>query len=287
MKMKRARFYFSCRGYRHLWWAMLTLLPGLAYADDGLPDRLVISAGPYYVRNSSTTAAYSPAGVPLSVAVNFNRDLGLDESDGSYRIDGYYRFAEKHRLDFAWYRVNRTGTATIREDFSWNDQDYFAGWTVESRSKNQTIKLNYLYSFYRSQQTELGLGLGLHITNLSSGVAVTSFNNILPPNPDDYVGEAALKTVAPLPVVSALVSYYITPRWRVVWNYDVFYLDYSGIRGDFSDSNIAVEYQAFRHLGVGIGYNRVEFDLEGKDNGDRYNLTTRYEAARFYFKGYF
>jgi len=270
-----------------LWLAMLMALPGAAGADDALPDRFAMSAGAYYVRNSATTLAFSPKGIPLAAGINLSRDLGLEESDGSYRIDGYYRFGERHRLDFAWYRVDRTGSATISDGFEWDGQEYFAGWTIGSRASNETVKVNYLYSLYRSPEVELGLGAGLHMTRISSGLKVTSFGNILPPNPGDYATEHTLNFSAPLPVVGVIVGYQIAPRWKALWSYDAFYLQYGGIRGDFSDANLVIEYQAFRHFGIGAGFNRVQFDLEGEDEGDRYSAVIRYDAYRLYIKGYF
>jgi len=263
---------------------VLVLWPMSSYAQDAFPDTLAFSAGGYYVMRSSSTIAYSPDGVPISAGVNLNRELGLDESDSSFRVDGYYRFNPRHRIDAAWYRVERTGSHTTSRDFSWNGQTYAAGWTIDSLVGNETFKVNYLYSFYHSPKVELALGGGLHVTRLTSALNVTTFGTNIPNDPLNYTMRRELETSAPLPVVGLLLGYQISPRWKVLWTYDVLFLEIEGIRGDFSDSNLSVEFRAFRNVGFGLGYNRVGLNIEGEDDGDEYSAIVRYDAARLYVR---
>ena len=268
---------------------LLTLasLPVIVKADDKPPDRFAFSAGPYYVGNSSTTVAYSPEGVPARIGVNFNRDLGLQESAGSFRIDGAYHYKKRHSINMAWYRVERTGSAILNQDISWDGQEYLTGWEIGSTATTETIKINYLYSFYKSPQTELGIGAGLHNTRISTGLKVTSFGNISPPDGGSYGQQHALEATTPLPVLSFELGYNIASRWKAKWNIDTLYLSYEGIHGNFNDSNIAIEYRAFQGLGVGLGFNKVLFNLEGESNGSHYTANISYDATRIYLRGYF
>jgi hypothetical protein len=258
-----------------------------SYAQDDYPDTLGFTAGSYYVLRSSTTVAYSPGDIPVSAGINLNRDLGLEQSDSSFRVDGYYRFNPKHRIDAAWYRVERTGSHTTSQDFSWNGQEYSAGWTVDSVSGNETFKVNYLYSFYHSPKVELAVGGGLHVTTINSAINVSSFGTNIPSDPLNFRVERELKTAAPLPVISLLLAYDISARWKVLWTHDVLFLEIDGISGDFSDSNLAVEFRAFKNVGFGLGYNRVGLNVEGEDDGDQYSAVVRYDAARLYVKAAF
>lgn len=258
-----------------------------SHAEDSVRDRFGLSAGPYYVRNASETVALSPAAAPIAAAINFTRDLGLEDSAPSFRVDGFYRFGERHRLDVAWYHIERGGTATVNGSFTWDGLEYSAGWTLESRATNETVKLGYLYSFYRNPDVELALGAGLHWTRIEAGLVVTDFAANEPANPEDYTSAHELKADAPLPVVSFLLGYSIAPRWRALWSHDVFYLQHSGIRGDFSDSAIAIEYRAWRHAGIGAGFNRVHIDLESVEKGEWYSANVRWDAIRLYVTGNF
>lgn len=109
-----------------------------SHANDSVRERFGLSAGPYYVRNASETVALSPAAAPIAAAINFTRDLGLEDSAPSFRIDSYYRLGERHRLDVAWHHVERGGRATVNGNFSWDGLEYSAGWTLESRATNET-----------------------------------------------------------------------------------------------------------------------------------------------------
>ena len=265
----------------------LVLWPMSSYAQENYPDTLAFSVGGYYVMRSSTSIAYSPEGIPISAGVNLNRELGLDESDSSFRVDGYYRFNPRHRIDASWYRIERTGTRTANRDFSWNGQDYSAGWTLESLAGNETFKVNYLYSFYHSPKVELALGGGLHLTRITSGLSVATFGTNIPSDPLNYTVQRELETAAPLPVISLMLGYQISPRWKALWSHDVLFLEIDGISGDFSDSNLSVEFRAFKNVGFGLGYNRVGLNIEGEDDDSRYSAVVRYDAARFYVRAAF
>lgn len=109
----------------------------------------------------------------------------------------------------------------------------------------------------------------------------------MPTNREDYTSEHELKADAPLPIVSFLLGYTIAPRLRALWSHDVFYLQYSGIRGDFSDSAVALEYQAWRNVGIGAGVNRVHIDLQSVEKGGWYSANVRWDAIRLYVTGNF
>lgn len=51
----------------------------------------------------------------LGTPVSFEDDLGLDDSDTVYRIDGYYRFAARHRLELSY--VDLSGMVKLSRVF--------------------------------------------------------------------------------------------------------------------------------------------------------------------------
>jgi len=84
-----------------------------AQADDD--TKFSLSIGVFLTDRNNTTRVDGTAGMDGSV-VDLEADLGLDGSDSVFRIDGYYRFNKKHRLDFSVFDLSRTASTVIQKD---------------------------------------------------------------------------------------------------------------------------------------------------------------------------
>ncbi len=49
----------------------------------------------------------------LGTVIDYQRDFGGESGDTIPRIDAYYRFNEKHRIDFTSFSIDRNGTRTL------------------------------------------------------------------------------------------------------------------------------------------------------------------------------
>ncbi len=69
------------------------------------PDKYMIRLGAYYIDRASTSfTVLSSTGV--GVGISFDKDLGGETTDSLTRIDGYYRFNDRHRLEFGSFTVD-------------------------------------------------------------------------------------------------------------------------------------------------------------------------------------
>ena len=113
--------------------AAILSLPVLAQAaHEQLPHRFVARVGVYNVRDADTTYRIDEREGLEGTTLNFKRDLGVSESDDAPRVDGYYRFKPRHRIDFAWFEVEREGTRTINIDIEFEDEIFTVGTRVDS-----------------------------------------------------------------------------------------------------------------------------------------------------------
>jgi len=87
-----------------------SLHPAIA-ADATEDDPYNFSVGAFFVTNTNGTIRLDTTSglVTIGTSIDWERDLGGDTSMTVPRIDGYYRFAPKHRVDFSWYRIDRGG----------------------------------------------------------------------------------------------------------------------------------------------------------------------------------
>ncbi|MGB5641860.1 MAG: hypothetical protein WBO16_02075, partial [Gammaproteobacteria bacterium] len=163
------------------------------------PDTWMIRLGAYVIDRADTTVSVN-TDIGIGTVIDYKRDLGGEDSDTIPRIDAYYRFNKRHRIDFTAFRIDRKGERTLTIDLDIGDDNFVANETVFSDVKYTLYKLGYNYSFYHSPKVELSLSAGLNITDYE-----LSFRNLAGDK-----AEAAGVTV-PLPVFGLRMGYAITP----------------------------------------------------------------------------
>ena len=253
--------------------AVLHPLAALA-ADAVETDPFNLSLGAYFVTrtNGSIRLDRSAGVVTIGTSIDWERDLGGETSMTVPRIDGYYRFARKHRVDFSWYKIERGGTISSQRQIDFGNVSYPIGTSLESRLDTETTKFAYTYSFYRNPEIETSVSAGLHITNIeaslrSSGGALAESNSV----------------TAPLPVFGFRLDYAFSPKWWLRTKYELFFLDsVDAYQGALTDFTISIEHRTFQHLGFGFGLNRSSLDLEVDDGNKRGAFSTVLNGLMLY-----
>jgi hypothetical protein len=220
-------------------------------------DPFNLSLGAYFVTRTNGTIRFDRTAGPVSIgtSIDWERDLGGETSMTVPRIDGYYRFAPKHRVDFSWYKIDRNGTVLSQRDINFGDFNFPQGSAIESQLNTETTKIAYTYSFYRTPEIETSISAGLHVTKMSASLTAAGLG----------IAESNSAT-APLPVIGFRLDYAFTPKWWMRGKYELFFLDsVQSYTGSLSDFTISVEHRTFTHLGFGFGLNRSSLDLEVDD----------------------
>ena len=73
-----------------------------------------LNLGYYRPNFSSTVAVGLPGTAPPGISGE--NDLGLDNNLGGARFDGYWRFADRHRLMFGYYKLDRNASRVLTRD---------------------------------------------------------------------------------------------------------------------------------------------------------------------------
>ena len=88
--------------------APLTVI-NVAAAEDELtvafPDQWMVRVGAYIVDGSNTQFSINSDVGGLGTTIDYQRDLGGEDGDSIPRIDAYYRFNARHRIDFLRDRI--------------------------------------------------------------------------------------------------------------------------------------------------------------------------------------
>jgi len=218
------------------------------------PDKVMIRLGAYYVDRASTDFLVLSS-MGTGAGVSFDKDLGGDTTDSVARIDGYYRFNDRHRLEFGSFTVDRDGVTTLTVDLDIGDEMFMATETLTSNIKYTIAKVGYAYSFYHSPQVELSLAAGLNITDYDIGYSGSNGTS------------GASGVTAPLPLFGLQMTYAISPKWSVRYLSEAFYIDIEdSLKGTLLNSEFSIEYKAFKNFAIGAGATRVSTDFDVNDD---------------------
>lgn len=251
-------------------------LPLLAHAQEPLPDKFQIQVGEFFVTRAQTTVSLAAtAGVfAVGTIINFEQDLDISARENVPRIDGYYRFGKRSRVDFSYFNVKRSGVATAPYDINFGDIFIPAGTPlVQSFFNEEVLKATYGLSFYNTPKAEMGLSAGLFIADIGVGVAAPTIDT----------SDRADGT-APLPVIGAYLRYNISRRWRFTAKGDFFYLVVGDYQGSLVDLRLNLEHQTFKNVGFGFGFNGIETSLDATDGdltGSFQNTISGFQAYVF------
>jgi len=245
--------------------------------DESYPDKFKISLGSYFVQDTNTEVSVNSSVGNIGTIINMERDLGTDDRLSVPRLDGYYRFNDKHRLDFGWTNVKREGTRTIALEINIGDETFVANDVVASKVDTTFFKLAYGYTFYKSSKVELSFIAGLNLLDYSLVVDDITSGRV----------ETAEVTV-PLPVFGLSMDYAIAPRWLVHFKMETFYLEYDDkIRGSLVDAGLGLEYRVLKNMGLGIDLTRFALDATVESSSYTGGVADLYRGVNLYVSAYF
>jgi hypothetical protein len=262
-----------------------TLFSTPALADDYKEkDRFYNQFGAYLIGNTNTLMAAEYKGV--GAIIDTGELLDMDTQLNVGRISGYWRFHRHHRLDYAFYNIKREGAKTIQEDLEWNGETFVAGTNVNSLLEIQTAKINYSWSFYRNEKVELGIGGGLHITQIKAALDGTIYSGD-PASPVVQAGREEIDVTAPLPVAGLRASYAVNSKIRMRLAADVFALRVADIEGNLRDTRLGVDWRFSKHVGLGGSLISTDLYVEAKDGDEKLKLSNQVNGAELFVSLYF
>lgn len=241
-----------------------------------LNDSFVFTAGVYAPR-SAVNALVTPAGGGTGVGVDFENTLGLSERSLTGVASFLWRISDRWRLEAEYFRLNRDATRTLEQDIEWNGGTINAGTTVNSSFDFFDARVSGGYSFYKTRDKELGVGLGLHMTGLKASIDATG----------TVTGDGEGDVLAPLPVLSVYGNFALTDEWALRLRTDWFSLSYDDYSGDLLSGALDVIYQPWRHVGFGFGMRSFILDLEMENTDWRGRARVSFNGPTAYVIGSF
>lgn len=204
--------------------------------------------------------------------------LGFSDNENIFRLDGYWRFFKRHRLEFGYYQFNTDGSKRLDEEIHIGDEIFEVGFLTSSELDIGFYTIDYMYSFYQGEKWELSGGLGIYWIDLSFSIAAS-----LDINDNALVGVAETTDFeGPLPFLALSLEYYITPKWLAIVNGGYFQIEVGDIDGRLSSLGLKLEYQFTKTFGLGVGYDFFEIDADVEDGNLKSNIVYNFQGVQAY-----
>ena len=264
--------------------AALALSPMAAGAEDA-PDLLTspfyVALGTYIVDTDTEVSLNGESG--RGTRVDWENTFGSGEVT-RFRLDGQWRFADRHKARFMWFDSSRDNSRTLEEEIDWGDETFPVNARTRAEFSFAVYELAYEYAFLRRESYEISGSFGLHYTELEltlSARAETSGGAL----------EADIKESgdvgAPLPVIG------LRGRWALPYDLWIdaqaqyFALSIDEYDGSLTDLRLMLNWQPKTWLGVGIGYNQFTVDVDVEKNSFDGSLDWTYEGPMIFYSASF
>ena len=240
-------------------------------ADSVEGDRFSLSLGMFFTDRDTETQLDGTTG--SGTPTDLENDLGLDSSDNVFRLDGYYRFNDRHRIDFSVFDLSRSSSKQIQRDIQWGDRLFALDTVVDSDFDLTIYKAAYTYVFMPRDEGYLGATIGLYTADTKVSLS------------EQNLGQAEVGDVtAPLPVIGLRGEYEFADKWTFRASGEFFFIEYEDIDGSLVDLYAGLDYSVTDSISVGLGVNSVALDVDASQSSFQGSLDWKYTGGLLFLK---
>lgn len=259
-----------------------TALPVAAARSEGAPDLLeepfLLSFGSYAI-DASTRMRVDGEGGQQGTKVDWERTFG-GGGVTRFRVDGQWRFADRHKLRVLWFNSDRDATRTTDRDIVWGDETFPAGARVKGGIGYDIYELAYEYSLMKRETWELAASIGAYYANWEASLSATFTD---PENATErhIRGDAGL--AAPLPVLGARFQWKLSHGVWLDVSGQWFAVSVNQYSGNLQNYRGALTWQPRQWLGLGVGYDWFSANGQVDSSDFRGDLNWTYQGPMLYY----
>lgn len=233
--------------------------------------RFSLSLGTALYRNFDTSLTVSSDALAGAV-LDLEDTLGVSDHSSVFRLDTYYSFSPRHRLDFSYYAIDRNGRRSIPNDINVGEVVIPAG-SVDTTFDTTIFKLAYRYNFVADERTVVGASFGFHTMQFDTSIGTS--NNVV---------EETFKAIAPLPVLGLHGEYALSDKWRLLASAEFLQVDLGSFRGVLVDQRLSIEHDTFEHVGWGLGFNSFNLSANVQDDPLSADIEYAFQGLMLYLR---
>jgi hypothetical protein len=253
---------------------LLAAVPGLSRADAGNPltDTFSLGVGTF-ILNTNTDVRVDGSGIS-GTEINVEHDLGVGDTN-RFRIDGYWRFAPRHKIRIMYFDADRTVSHVLSREITFQGTTYQVDAQVDTQYKTTIAELAYEYAFVRAERWELAGTAGIH--DLDFKLGLTGHFGTLATS-----ASRSASANGPLPVIGLAGIWRLTDSLYVNAQVQFFKINISPYDGRVEDYNASLIWQPFKNFALGLGYDDFVTRVDVTGNSFEGSLRWRYSGARIF-----
>lgn len=255
--------------------------PAAPQSWNGLPDRFQIDVG--YFRAQMTTGLRLQGSVGPANEVSFEKDLGVQDTAGTYWLDATIRMSRRNSLKINYISVTREGQPrNLTRDFTWNDETYSAGLTASGMIGMDLISTYYRFAVSKRDRFEIGVATGLGYLQLEAAIKAQGSLT----GPGGEIQTVDLDDGGRLGAPTGDIGGYFNawPSKRVAIRGDFLYIVIrpGDMEASVTDWRLAVDYYPLRHVGIGIQYKYNEYRYQQSTEKVSLGGTVSFQGLQLY-----
>lgn len=236
-------------------------------------DFVTFDIGSYRINARNNISASGPARRGNSFRIE---DQGTPDNDTVLRLEGSIRPFARHRIRFAYFQSTRKGGTSSNLEISFLGTVIPLGTVVNSGLAIRQTELDYLYSFWQSETTEVALSLGAHMTDLKASLSAPSLR---------ISREASAS--GPLPMIGIAGTTRIGRNWELLGHVYGMSAEVGDSSGEAIAYRVGGRYFFTPHLGIGVAWSGIRYnfdlnrtrwigELDASNHGGEVFLTMRF-----------
>ncbi len=240
-------------------------------------DRWSIGAG-YFLPELDTTVIVTDENGNIGTGISFEKNLGLDDSEGTVLVNVDWRFFKRHSLSYRYFDLQRSATANSSVSIGVGDEVFDITLPIQSFFDITAHEISYSYSLMFDQKKELFVGLGISLQDLVLGIQGTEST----PNPGEIIN-STLDSTAPLPTLNVGFIYAFSDKWvfqsRLGWL--AVELDLGAdedLSGEIINATAGIQWRAFKNVGFFAQYQLFDVDVDFLERGVLFALDYDYNG---------
>jgi hypothetical protein len=214
--------------------------------------------------------------------IDFDETFGFSDSDETFSAEIGWRFGKKWQLRGQYFRVGSDTRVSLEEDVEWGGVVFNEGTFVGAGNDYQVTRLFFGRTFRSSERSELGLGIGAHILDIS---AYINGNATIDGVDVGYKQERA-SVSQPLPNFGAWYMHAFSDKWAATFRLDWLSASVGDYDGRIINSALSVGYAVTDNFGIGLAYNFFELDVKVDDSDWTGSIMSRFDGPYISLTGY-
>jgi hypothetical protein len=229
--------------------------PAIGQDPVELLERFSVVLGGSWVEADSAIRLDSE-GLDLGTEIDFEDDLGFDDSEVLPSLGLELQLGRRHRLMASWQDLDRESSTRIVRDIEFGDEVFPIDVEVAASFDVIDYRLGYSYWPIRKDRTAFGVGLGVRVLDISVGLEVEEL---------ELVEER--EVTGPLPFLDLQLRQALGSRLRLLAELGVLAVEVDNLSGEQLLARIGIEHMTFQSFSFGGAFALSNVDTDVEERG--------------------